>query len=141
MGHLLAPTRRREIRKDRGVPVAVSDEKILIFDGACGTNIQAMDLPESAWAGQEGCNEVLNLSAPEAIFALHTSFLSAGATVLETNPFGANAVVLAEYGLADRAGEINRAAVRIARDAIAAQGGRGYIAGSIGGASPPAGGR
>ncbi|GAB4372924.1 MAG: methionine synthase [Deltaproteobacteria bacterium] len=112
--------------------MAVSDEPILIFDGACGTNLQAMTLPESAWDGREGCNEVLNLSAPETIGALHDSFLAAGATVLETNTFGANAVVLAEYGLEHRAGEINRAAVRIARDAISRRGGRGYVAGSIG---------
>ena len=112
--------------------MAVSDEKILVFDGACGTNIQAMELPESAWDGREGCNEVLNLSAPEAILSLHASFLSAGATVLETNTFGANAIVLAEYGLADRTGEINRAAVRIARDAVSRHGGGGYVAGSIG---------
>jgi len=112
--------------------VAVSDEPILIFDGACGTNLQAMALPDSAWGGCEGCNEVLNLHAPEAILALHESFLEAGATVLETNTFGANAVVLAEYGLADRVDGINRAAVRIARDAISRRGGRGYVAGSIG---------
>ena len=49
-----------------------------------------------------------------------------------TNTFGANAVVLAEYGIADRADEINRAAVRIARDAISRGGGSGYVAGSIG---------
>jgi len=112
--------------------VAVFDETILLFDGACGTYLQAMILPESAWGGHEGCNEVLNLFAPDAILSLHESFLSAGATVLETNTFGANAVVLAEYGIADRADEINRAAVRIARDAISRGGGSGYVAGSIG---------
>ncbi|HEY5765208.1 MAG TPA: homocysteine S-methyltransferase family protein, partial [Candidatus Deferrimicrobiaceae bacterium] len=112
--------------------MAVSDETILLFDGACGTNLQAMNLPESAWGGYEGCNEVLNLLAPEAILSLHESFLAAGATVLETNTFGANAIVLAEYGIAGRTAEINRAAVRVARDAISRSGRGGYVAGSIG---------
>lgn len=112
--------------------MAVSDQTILLFDGACGTNLQEMNLPASAWRGYEGCNEVLNLFAPERILALHESFLSAGATVLETNTFGANAIVLAEYGIAGRAREINRAAVRIARDAVSRSGGTGYVAGSIG---------
>ncbi len=62
----------------------------------------------------------------------HSSFLSAGATVLETNTFGANAIVLAEYGLADRVAEINRAAVGNAREAIRRHGGPAYVAGSIG---------
>lgn len=108
------------------------DESVLLFDGACGTNLQGLSLPPSAWGKYEGCNEYLNLSAPEAIEELHSSFLSAGAMVLETNTFGANSVVLAEYGLEGRVEEINRAAVKNARDAIARHGGRGYVAGSIG---------
>ncbi|NNG47100.1 MAG: 5-methyltetrahydrofolate--homocysteine methyltransferase, partial [Deltaproteobacteria bacterium] len=78
------------------------DETILIFDGASGTNLQNLSLPASAWGKNEGCNEYLNLSAPEAIAELHASFLAAGAMVLETNTFGANSVVLAEYGLENR---------------------------------------
>ena len=74
------------------------DETVIIFDGACGTNLQGLPLGPSAWGKYEGCNEYLNLSAPEAIEELHSSFLSAGAMVLETNTFGANSVVLAEYG-------------------------------------------
>jgi 5-methyltetrahydrofolate--homocysteine methyltransferase len=108
------------------------DETVLIFDGACGTNLQGLSLGPSAWGEYEGCNEYLNLSAPEAIEELHSSFLSAGAMVLETNTFGANSVVLAEYGLEDRVEEINRAAVSSARAAIGRHGGRGYVAGSIG---------
>ncbi len=112
--------------------MGLKDETILIFDGACGTNIHRMNLPPSAWGAHEGCNEYLNVSAPEAVSELHASFLSAGATVLETNTFGANAVVLAEYGLADRTDAINRAAVAIARDAVRRTGARAYVAGSIG---------
>jgi 5-methyltetrahydrofolate--homocysteine methyltransferase len=112
--------------------VGLFDETVLIFDGACGSNLQNLSLPASAWGKNEGCNEYLNLSAPEAIAELHASFLAAGAMVLETNTFGANSVVLAEYGLESRMEEINRAAVENARAAIAVHGGRGYVAGSIG---------
>jgi 5-methyltetrahydrofolate--homocysteine methyltransferase len=111
--------------------MSVRDEHILIFDGACGSNIQQMRLPASAWGAREGCNEYLNLSAPEAIVALHRSFIEAGAQVLETNTFGANGIVLSEYGLQDEVDRINRAAVENARRAIASRQGR-YIAGSVG---------
>ncbi|NLX18111.1 MAG: 5-methyltetrahydrofolate--homocysteine methyltransferase [Desulfobulbus sp.] len=107
------------------------DHKLLILDGACGTNLQEMNIPFSAWAGKEGCNELLNLTAPESIIALHRSFVEAGAMVLETNTFGANRIVLEEYGLQDQVEDINRAAVANARVAI---GDRDdvYVAGSIG---------
>ncbi|MCF7975402.1 MAG: methionine synthase [Phycisphaerae bacterium] len=106
-------------------------EKLMIFDGACGTNLQDMDIPESVWHGNEGCNEYLNVSAPELIVDWHTSFLKAGAMALETNTFGASRVVLAEYGLEDRVREINEAAVANARRAIGDQTGR-YVVGSVG---------
>ena len=47
------------------------DHNILIIDGACGTNLQQMAIPASAWDGREGCNEILNLNAPEVIISLH----------------------------------------------------------------------
>ncbi len=112
--------------------MGLTDEKILIFDGACGTSIQRMRLPASAWGRYEGCNEYLNLSAPDAIAGMHLSFLAAGAMVVETNTFGANDVVLAEYGLEDRVEEINRAAVGNARAAIASHGRKAWVAGAIG---------
>lgn len=106
---------------------------LLILDGACGTNLQGMQIPPSAWQGREGCNEILNLHAPEVIVALHRGFVEAGAMVLETNTFGANRIVLAEYGLADQVEAINRAGVENARTAIYAGGGVDVrIAGSIG---------
>lgn len=108
-----------------------ADENILIFDGACGTNLQEVAIPEDAWQGCEGCNELLNVTAPETIVALHKSFLDAGAKVIETNTFGASSIVLAEYGLAGRTEEINRAAVDNARKAIGSRAGC-YVAGSIG---------
>ncbi|APG26398.1 5-methyltetrahydrofolate--homocysteine methyltransferase [Syntrophotalea acetylenivorans] len=111
--------------------MSISKEPVLIFDGACGTNIQEMDLPISAWDDYEGCNEYLNLSAPEAVVALHASFLDVGAMVVETNTFGASSVVLAEYGLEGRTEEINHAAVTHARTAIGSREGR-YVVGSVG---------
>ena len=107
------------------------DHTLLIFDGACGTNLQTMALPDSVWDGCQGCNEYLNLSAPEKIVELHRSFVDAGAMVLETNTFGASKIVLAEYGLENRVEEINTAAVENARKAIGDKSGI-YIAGSVG---------
>jgi methionine synthase I (cobalamin-dependent) len=109
----------------------LSEHEVLIVDGACGTNIQDMDLPASAWADKEGCNELLCLTAPDAILALHSSFIDAGAMVLETDTFGASRTVLAEYGLENRVEAINAAAVEIARRAIGGRPNR-YVAGSVG---------
>ena len=108
-----------------------NDHPLLILDGACGTNLQEMIIPAVAWEGREGCNELLNLTAPGVIVQLHRSFVEAGAMVIETNTFGANRIVLEEYGLQDRVEAINRAGVENARQAI---GGKAdtYIAGSIG---------
>ncbi len=107
------------------------DHPILIFDGACGTNLQLMDIPVAAWDGCEGCNEILNLHAPEVIVDLHTRMLDAGAMVLETNSFGSSSVVLAEYALQDKVKQLNRLAVQHARTAIGGRAGC-YVAGSVG---------
>lgn len=107
------------------------DHEVLILDGACGTNLQEMHIPATAWEGKEGCNELLNLTAPEKIIELHAGFVEAGAMVIETNTFGASRIVLEEYDLQDQVEAINRAGVENARTAI---GGKAdtYIAGSIG---------
>ena len=109
----------------------LQDIPLIIFDGACGTNLQLVDIPESAWEGCEGCNELLNVTAPDVIENLHREFFEAGAHVVETNTFGATSIVLAEYGLEDRVEEINRAAVDAARRAADGKPDR-FIAGSIG---------
>ncbi|MBT3378201.1 MAG: 5-methyltetrahydrofolate--homocysteine methyltransferase [Lentisphaerae bacterium] len=107
------------------------DHPLLIVDGAMGTNLQALDLPDSVWGGNDGCNEFLNLTCPEAITELHTRFVEAGAMILETNTFGATRTVLAEYGLENEVQRINHAAVANAKNAI---GNREncYVAGSVG---------
>jgi 5-methyltetrahydrofolate--homocysteine methyltransferase len=109
----------------------LTDRELLIFDGACGSSIQRMDIPAEAWGDYDGCNEWLNLSAPDAIERMHREFLDAGAHVIETNTFGAAPAVLGEYDLQDRAAEINHAAVRIARQAADQYEGR-FVAGSVG---------
>jgi len=110
-------------------------ERVVVFDGAMGTSIQALDLtPDDFW-GKTGCNEILNLSRPHIIQSIHAKFLEAGCQIIETNTFGANGVVLAEYDLADRVYEINQCAAalakRVARDFSASTQTR-YVAGSIG---------
>jgi len=108
-----------------------AEQPLLIFDGACGTNLQLLNITEADWSGCEGCNEILNLTAPEHIIKFHSSMLDAGAMVLETDTFGASQVVLAEYGLQDKVKEINTRAVENARRAIADRVDK-YIAGSVG---------
>ena len=107
------------------------EHPLLIVDGACGTNLQEMEIPPQAWDGREGCNEILNLTAPEVITTLHRNFVEAGAMVLETNTFGASRIVLEEYGLQDQVAAINQAAVANARSAINGKANT-YVAGSIG---------
>ena len=107
------------------------EQPLLIFDGACGTNLQLLDITEKDWSGCEGCNEILNFTAPNHIIEFHQSMLDAGAMVLETDTFGASRVVLAEYGLQDKVAEINTLAVENARLAIAGRADK-YIAGSVG---------
>ena len=108
-----------------------SEQPLLIFDGACGTSLQLMDITETDWSGCEGCNEILNLSAPAHIVNFHKSMLDAGAMVLETDTFGASRVVLAEYDLQDKVKEINTRAVENARLAIGDRKDK-YVAGSVG---------
>jgi 5-methyltetrahydrofolate--homocysteine methyltransferase len=90
---------------------------VAVFDGPAGTSFQALGLTADAFGGAEleGCYEILALSAPELVKTLHRSFLDVGVDAIETNTFGAFSVVLAEYGIADRAREINRAAAGLAR--------------------------
>lgn len=94
-------------------------KKILILDGAMGTMIQRLSLTAEDFGGEEleGCNEQLVLTRPDVIRDIHVAYLEAGADIIETNTFGATSVVLAEYGLAHKASEINRAAARLAIEA------------------------
>ena len=113
------------------------EERIVVIDGAAGTSIQAMHLTADDFGGPEleGCNEVLVRTRPDRIRELHRTFLDAGADIIETNTFGASSIVLAEYGLAADARELNRIAAALAREAADAASSPGrprFVAGSMG---------
>ncbi|MBT2679467.1 methionine synthase [Bacillus sp. ISL-35] len=112
-------------------------QKILIMDGAMGTMLQQANLSADDFGGEEfeGCNEILNLTAPEVIEHIHREYFAAGADIVETNTFGATSLVLDEYGLGHKAYEINKKAALIAR-AVADEGSSPsqprFVAGSMG---------
>ncbi|HLE97007.1 MAG TPA: homocysteine S-methyltransferase family protein, partial [Candidatus Thermoplasmatota archaeon] len=102
-----------------------------------GTMIQRLALTEDDFGGPEyeGCNENLVLTRPDAIRGIHRAYLEAGADIIETNTFGATSVVLAEYGLAHKAREINRVAAELARAearAFSTEAKPRWVAGAIG---------
>jgi 5-methyltetrahydrofolate--homocysteine methyltransferase len=110
-------------------------DRILIYDGAMGTQIQERDLSLKDYWDNEGCSEILCLSRPDVIRAIHEDYLAAGADVVETNTFGATRIVLGEYGLQDRVREINLAAVQLARVAcerFSTPSRPRFVAGSVG---------
>jgi 5-methyltetrahydrofolate--homocysteine methyltransferase len=96
-------------------------ERVLIFDGAMGTNLQLLGLSAEDFGGPdlEGCNEILISTRPDLIAQVHRSFFEVGCDVVETGTFGSSSVVLTEYGLADRAREISRAGAEIATSVAA----------------------
>ena len=91
--------------------------KVMVFDGAMGTNLQLQNLTAEHFGGEKtnGCNDYLVISYPQAVETVHRSFLAAGVDVIETGTFRSNRITLREYGLADRVIEINVAAARLAR--------------------------
>ncbi len=93
--------------------------RILVTDGAMGTEIQARGLGPEDFGGAEyeGCNEYLNITRPDVIQDIHLEYLEAGADIIQTNTFGATALVLGEYDLAHEARRINREGAAIARRA------------------------
>ncbi len=110
-------------------------EEVVLFDGAMGTNLQRQNLTPDDFGGEEraGCNEYLVISKPEAVRQVHASFFAVGCEAVETDTFGANAIVLAEYGLAERDYELNRKAAELARSVAADfHDGPRFVVGSIG---------
>jgi 5-methyltetrahydrofolate--homocysteine methyltransferase len=109
--------------------------RVLVYDGAMGTNLQKHNLSAEDFQGKEGCNELLVLSRPDVIRDLHASFLEAGCDVIESDSFGSTSIVLAEYGLESRTRELNLAAARLARevaDKYSTPDKPRFVAGSIG---------
>ena len=96
-------------------------ERVLVLDGATGTWLQGQSLTAEDFGGPEleGCNENLVFTRPDVVRRMHDEYLAAGADMVETDTFGGTPLVLAEYGLADKAIEQNRRAAEIAREAAA----------------------
>lgn len=101
----------------------LAQERVLVLDGAMGTMIQQLDLTEAdvtfsdrqmAW----GCNDLLSLTRPDYIAAIHRAYLESGADIIETNTFGANRFSLEQYGLEDYVYDINLASAEVARMAV-----------------------
>ncbi|MHB1088533.1 MAG: methionine synthase [Acidimicrobiales bacterium] len=112
-------------------------ERVVIFDGATGTNLQTQDLSAHDFGGAafEGCNEILTITRPDAVERLHRSFLEVGVDAIETNSFGSFSVVLNEYGIPERAHELAYTSATIARrvaDSYASAGSPRFVAGSMG---------
>src|SRR5712692_3983394 len=91
-------------------------DRVVIYDGAMGTNIQKRNPTLDDYWGRENCSEVLVLSRPDIIRDIHADFFRVGCDIVETNTFGATRTVLGEFGLQDRVAEINLAAVKLARE-------------------------
>lgn len=111
--------------------------KIMVFDGAMGTNLQKQNLTPEHFGGERtnGCNDYLVITYPQAVETVHRSFLEAGVDVIETCTFRSNRITLAEYGLGERVTEINRAAAILAQKCAKDYSQNGqprFVAGSIG---------
>ena len=122
------------------------ERRILLLDGGFGTMVQGYGLGEAEYRGErfrdwsvplKGCNDLLALTRPEVVREIHEKYLQAGADIIETDSFNANAVSLRDYGLEAYAGEMARAAAAVARAAADAATARNpqkprFVAGSMG---------
>jgi 5-methyltetrahydrofolate--homocysteine methyltransferase len=90
--------------------------RVLVADGAMGTQLQAQDLTLDDFDGLEGCNEILNVTRPDAVKQVHRGFLEVGSDLIETNTFGANLPNLMEYDIPERIRELAEAGARLARE-------------------------
>ncbi|PJE94931.1 methionine synthase [Streptomyces carminius] len=110
--------------------------RVVVADGAMGTMLQAADPSLEDFQQLEGCNEVLNVTRPDIVRAVHEEYFAVGVDCVETNTFGANFSALNEYGIAGRIGELSEAGARIAReaaDSFTARDGRPrWVLGSVG---------
>jgi len=123
---------------------SIADNRIIILDGAMGSVIQVLNLDEKSYRGNmfsdhptplEGCNDLLCLTRPGAIGAIHDTYLEAGADIIETCSFNSTSISLADYGLGHLSYDISAAAAKIARnsaDKFSGYGKKRFVAGSIG---------
>ncbi len=111
-------------------------QRVMIFDGGMGTQIFTFNLTLNDFWDKENCTDVLVLSRPDVVEEIHHRYFAAGSDCVETDTFGANKIVLAEFGLADKTYELNIKAVELARNAARHAGKTpgvdAFVAGSIG---------
>src|SRR5271166_4644298 len=110
-------------------------ERVIVFDGAMGTNIQFRNPSADDFWGKEGYNDILVQSRPDLIKDIHSAFFDVGCDVVETNTFNSTRIVMAEYQMEDQVHEINLAAARLARevaDSYSTKGRKRFVAGSMG---------
>ena len=110
-------------------------ERVLLCDGGMGSRVQALTLDvEKDYWGKENCTEVLNLSRPELVREIHRGYYEAGSDMVLTNSFGGSPITLEEFELGDRAFEINKLSVELAREAAEsfADGRHRWVIGDIG---------
>ena len=134
-------------REDRIAALyAAIGERILVLDGAMGTEVQSLELDEAAYRGErfaahgqdlKGNHDILNLTAPDFIREIHENYFNAGADIIATNTFNASSISQADYGTEDHVYDINSAGARLAREAAAAikaadAGRQCWVAGAIG---------
>src|SRR3954452_6864314 len=96
--------------------LAALAERVVVADGAMGTMLQAADPSLDDFEGHEGCNEILNVTRPDVVRAIHAAYFDAGVDAVETNTFGANLGNLGEYGIPERIHELSLAGARLARE-------------------------
>ena len=111
--------------KNMDLLLSALDKRILMLDGATGTEQQKQGLTEEHFRGGlfqnsaiplKGNNDILCLTYPEAVRKVHYSYLEAGSDIIETNTFSANIISQSEYGLGDQVYNIARAGAAIARE-------------------------
>jgi 5-methyltetrahydrofolate--homocysteine methyltransferase len=116
--------------------LAALASRVVIADGAMGTMLQAADLSLDDFEQLEGCNEILNVTRPDILTAIHDEYLDTGIDAIETNTFGANWSNLSDYGIDDRIEELSRAGAEIARRSVEAYEARDgrmrWVLGSLG---------
>jgi 5-methyltetrahydrofolate--homocysteine methyltransferase len=127
----------RDLTQSRKALRALLSERVLVLDGAMGTMLQRCDLTAADFGGAalEGCNENLVRTRPDVVLDIHRKYFAAGSDIVETNSFGSAPIVLAEYGLAKDAHELNVLAAKLARQAAdesSTSGKPRFVAGSMG---------
>ncbi|MGH6851854.1 MAG: homocysteine S-methyltransferase family protein, partial [Methylocella sp.] len=138
-------TRRLIGEETRAALQSAARERIVVLDGAMGTMIQQHKFSETDFRGERfanwprdlrGNNDLLSLTQPQAVKAIHLAYFEAGADIVETNTFSSTRIAQADYGMEELAAELNFTSARLAREAAAeAQGKDGkrrFVAGALG---------